>query len=289
MREYAKVSPRFWIGETGREIRACGMDAQLVALYLLTSPHSNMIGLYWAPLQYIAHETGLPIERARKALARLSIASFCEYDEATEVVWVLEMARFQIADRLGEKDKQTKGVQNAYDEVPSNPFLAPFFERYAEAFCMTKARGYEAPSKPLRSKEQEQEQEKEQEQAQEQERDESEKDDSPVVVQIPLIGKKTFSVSQKLVDYWSSLYPAVNVPQELRKMAGWCEANPGRRKTSSGIKRFITAWLGKEQDKGGHSPPNGVARIPVFAKRAAIEAHNEQVINDLMRKEGIEP
>ena len=31
-------------------------------------------------------------------------------------------------------------------------------------------------------------------------------------------------------------------------MQGWLLGNPQRRKTQSGIKRFITGWLGSEQE-----------------------------------------
>jgi hypothetical protein len=52
--------------------------------------------------------------------------------------------------------------------LPENPYLALFYEKYSEAFCMSSCRGndspYEAPTKPLRSQEQEQEKEQEQEQ-----------------------------------------------------------------------------------------------------------------------------
>ena len=40
-RDYAIVSPQFWTGTTGREIRTRGRDVQLVALYLMTSPHAR--------------------------------------------------------------------------------------------------------------------------------------------------------------------------------------------------------------------------------------------------------
>ena len=55
---------------------------------------------------------------------------------------------------------------------------------------------------------------------------------------------------------WSQLYPNVDVLQQLRNMAGWCDANPTKRKTRGGIKRFIAAWLAREQDKGGKAPQN---------------------------------
>lgn len=167
MREYARISPRFWMGETGRSIRSKGANAQLLALYLLTSPHSNMIGLYWCPVAYMAHETGMTSEGASKALKSLVEIGFCHYDEASEVVWIVEMARYQVGERLSEKDKQAKGVQNAYNDLPKNLYLELFFERYSEAFCMTDKRGSEGPSKPLESKEKAQEKEKDQEKDQE--------------------------------------------------------------------------------------------------------------------------
>lgn len=66
MRDYGKVSPQFWIGKTGKALRNAGSEAQLVSLYLLTNPHANMIGLYYMPLMFIAHETGLGMEGACK-------------------------------------------------------------------------------------------------------------------------------------------------------------------------------------------------------------------------------
>ncbi len=55
--------------------------------------------------------------------------------------------------------------------------------------------------------------------------------------------------SQSEIDEFTKLYPNVDVIAELRKMRGWCIGNPKRRKTRYGIKRFVTSWLGKEQDK----------------------------------------
>lgn len=77
----------------------------------------------------------------------------------------------------------------------------------------------------------------------------------PVVITILLNDGSEFAVTQADVDGWSELYPAVNIMQELRKMKGWSEANPKKRKTKGGIKRFINSWLAKEQDKY-HGPDN---------------------------------
>lgn len=168
MREYGKVSPHFWTGSTGKQLRQCP-ESLVVSMYLMTSPHANMLGLYYMPLLYVAHETGLGMEGASKGLQWACEAGFCSYDHDSEMVWVHEMARFQIADKLKSSDKRSIGVQNEYNSLPSNPFLASFYDKYSQAFCMTEKRENtakkpvknEAPSKPLASQEQEQEQEQE--------------------------------------------------------------------------------------------------------------------------------
>lgn len=74
---------------------------------------------------------------------------------------------------------------------------------------------------------------------------------APPIISIILNDKSLFDVSPEDYNRWCELYPAVNVMQELRKMSSWSTDNPKRRKTKSGIRRFINAWLSKEQDKGG--------------------------------------
>lgn len=72
----------------------------------------------------------------------------------------------------------------------------------------------------------------------------------PPIITLILNDKTEYPLYQKDIDYWANLYQAVNIVQELRKMKGWCDASPQRRKTKRGIKRFINTWLSKEQDKG---------------------------------------
>lgn len=64
-----------------------------------------------------------------------------------------------------------------------------------------------------------------------------------------------YEVSTTQVMEWKQTYPAVNVLDQLRKMKVWSDANPRKRKTQGGMVRFITAWLGREQDKGRYLPP----------------------------------
>ena len=73
--------------------------------------------------------------------------------------------------------------------------------------------------------------------------------DCPAAACLPLNDGSDYLVSGEQVMEWSSLYPAVDIEQQLRNMRGWLNSNPKKRKTKSGILRFITAWLAREQDK----------------------------------------
>ena len=44
-------------------------------------------------------------------------------------------------------------------------------------------------------------------------------------------------------------YPAVDVMQQFGEMKAWLNANPNRRKTFGGMKRFINNWLAKQQNR----------------------------------------
>lgn len=93
--------------------------------------------------------------------------------------------------------------------------------------------------------------------------------EEPAVISLPLNDKTWYPITQKQVDEWSGLYPAVDVMQELRKMVGWLDANTSNRKTRRGIKSFVNRWLSKEQDRGGsrqrqqaYQPPAPSTRQP---------------------------
>lgn len=71
----------------------------------------------------------------------------------------------------------------------------------------------------------------------------------PVLIFLPLNDKSEYPIFQTDADAWKELYPSVDIQQQLRNMRGWLDANPTRRKTKQGIKRFINAWLSKEQNR----------------------------------------
>lgn len=160
MREYGKISPLFWTQGTGKALRK-HPEAQIVALYLMTAPLSEMTGVFYCPMFAIAGETGLGDEGASKGLQRLIEVGFCTYDPDSEIVFVHEMAVYQIGEKLSVNDNQVKSVRKAFSAMKGE-IKAKFYERYKDAFHLEEERPSEPPSKALRSQEQEQEQEQEQ-------------------------------------------------------------------------------------------------------------------------------
>jgi len=72
------------------------------------------------------------------------------------------------------------------------------------------------------------------------------------VIELPSNRKnETYPVTTDQVVEFASLYPAVDVDQELRNMRGWLMTNPAKRKTKAGMPRFIANWLAREQNRGG--------------------------------------
>lgn len=73
----------------------------------------------------------------------------------------------------------------------------------------------------------------------------------PSGILLPLNDKTSYDVPLGKITLWKDTYPAVDVEQELRRMAAWLESNPTKKKTRRGIDRFINSWLSREQDRGG--------------------------------------
>src|SRR5437879_1147459 len=132
MRDYARIAPQFWTGETGKLLRESGRDTQVVALYVVTCPSANMIGLYYLPLPTLCHEVGITSQGARKALQRASEGGFAYYDDASEHVWVPEMARFQLGEQLKPGDNRIPAVVRELLAAKSCRFARDFYDKYRE-------------------------------------------------------------------------------------------------------------------------------------------------------------
>lgn len=243
MRDYGKVSPKFWTGASGKALRG-HMEAQIVALYLMTSPHANMIGVYTLPVLYIAHETGLTIEGALKGLAECIEGGFCTYDEASETVFVVEMAAHQVGEELKHNDNRVGSIAKQYLAITESRIRAAFHARYATAFHLPpnteNARGGEAPSKPLQSQKQDQEQEQKQERA------------SPSGSRLPA----DWSLPDDWRQWAQAERPDVDVQREASCFADYWHGIAGAKGRKADWEATWRNWIRRADTRGGGTRGN---------------------------------
>ncbi len=167
MRGYATIPPSIW--QTDLKKLRGDVYAIAVHYHLTTSTHSNMIGIYPLPLMFLAYEMGSPLEGASKGLQKVIEAGICTYDEETEIVWVHDMAKTQVAPSLRPNDNRVVSVAKQIAMLPICQITLAFYAHYRDPYHLGDQpilnefeRAFRAPSKPLRSKEQEQEKKQDQ-------------------------------------------------------------------------------------------------------------------------------
>ena len=69
-----------------------------------------------------------------------------------------------------------------------------------------------------------------------------------ILITILLNDGSEYGIEEEYFNQMKKLFPGVDVMAELRKMSAWAINNPTKRKTKSGIKRFIGTWLSSAQD-----------------------------------------
>lgn len=159
MREYGSVHSCFWISA---DISGLSDQTKLLALYLLTGPHTNMLGCFRLPMGYVAEDLQWSLETVSKRLDELFEKGFMTYDRASS--WLL-IHRFLKWNPI-ENPNQGKGLKKLFEQIPESPPLLPLLinllkqnNKYLdEEFCNR----LETLSKPFRNQNQDQEQNQEQ-------------------------------------------------------------------------------------------------------------------------------
>lgn len=113
MRDYGKVHTAFWASEALRDLDA---DGKLLALYLLTSPHTTMIGAFRLPDAYACEDLGWDAERLRNGFETLSQADFVQYDPRTKWVWIVKFLEWN----KPENPNQWKAAGKLADAIPAS-------------------------------------------------------------------------------------------------------------------------------------------------------------------------
>lgn len=105
---------------------------------------------------------------------------------------------------------------------------------------------------------------------------------APPVVTLPLNTGEEFPVTVEQVDEFSELFPAVDVPQQLRAMRAWLLANKPKRKTKTGILRFVTSWLSRDQDRGGSLTVSPTLKQGGLNRQEQLEQRNRLAADEFV-------
>lgn len=78
----------------------------------------------------------------------------------------------------------------------------------------------------------------------------------PTLLTFPCDGEpSSWCLAPSMVAKWSALYPHLDIMAQCRSALGWIDANPDKRKTASGMKRFLVGWFGRTQNSGRATKP----------------------------------
>lgn len=158
MRDYGKVHTSFWISDGMRRVSD---DARLLALYLLTGQHTNMIGCFRLPDGYVSEDLAWTPERVSKGFDELSANGFATRDSSSK--WVL--IRNFLSWNSVENPNQGIAALRLFDQVPDKSSVKPELARVLASalshISISKLKGSERVLQPFLNQEQEQEQDQE--------------------------------------------------------------------------------------------------------------------------------
>lgn len=261
MAKYRKISPCIWNDE---KVRGMTDRGKLALLFLLTHPHMTPLGAIRANAPGLACELGWTAEAFAEAFGEALAKGIAKQDEKASLIWFPKFLKHNPP----ESPNVVKSWLGSYDDLPECPLkgsilfsISEYITSLPKGFQKAFAEAFgEALPKGMPNQEQEQDIKKEDSLRSSSFSPEPDKPasgdtppppEAPPVISLPLSSGAEHPVSQTDVDEWVALYPAVDVVQQLRNMRGWLLSNPTKRKTQKGIRRFITGWLAKEQDRGG--------------------------------------
>lgn len=134
MRSYSQIIPTFWVRGSGKKLRG-NVAAQLLALYFMTAPSSNMIGLYYIPVNTICSEVGISEETFRELIPLIS--EIVKYDFEAELAWLPECASYQIGKNMHGNDKRKGTVIRELEMAGSHPFAEEFLLKYGKEYGLS--------------------------------------------------------------------------------------------------------------------------------------------------------
>ena len=133
MAEYQDVRTKFW---NDLKVQAWPPHAKLLALFLLTNPQMNVLGLYQCTRKDAAFYTGLRGKRLEDAWQRLGqppTDPFLEYDNTRGIVWIVKAFNYRL-----KSPKLISAAKSILHCHGSSPLAKKIKEYYTDTLSKTK-------------------------------------------------------------------------------------------------------------------------------------------------------
>ena len=119
MSRYTTVESIIWHDE---KFRSLPEDARMLFLYLLTSPHSNMLGIFYLPKLYACSDLQWEPERYQRGIDTLCDTLLIEVDK--DIVWIKNYLKHNPI----KGPKQITGAANRLMTLPDTKLIGPFMK-----------------------------------------------------------------------------------------------------------------------------------------------------------------
>lgn len=148
---YRAVETKMW---SDPKFKNLSPNDKLLFIYFFTNQHAHLSGIYYLPPPVIQYETGLSESEIKKGIDTLSIPYLIHIDTPSDVIWVVNMLRYQ-----STSEKIMKHVATQLESLHKCPLIKHFLKYYEDLSIP-----YRYPIDTLSLQEQEQEQKQKQKQ-----------------------------------------------------------------------------------------------------------------------------
>ena len=293
------------------KVKALPPEGKLLFVYLITNRHTHVSGIYYLPKVLMLHETGIKDRALNTLLDTLSKGNLVHSDGETEVIWVVNMLRYQ-----GSGGKIRLSVGNHLKTLHGCKLIRLFLNHYKE-LEIEYHEEQDTPSIPYHDGIQTnalaralyQDQDKEQDKEQEQKKNTTENvvvvwpspealialyntntpDDHPkVTVSSPQRKKKATEYLHTFPDqlFWIQVFAEVSTSPFLRGQLSSPDRRPVKRgldwllqKGEDGIENCVKTYEGKYRHEAASATPRPTTRAE---QRAAHEARTTKEMEDVV-------
>jgi len=97
---------------------------------------------------------------------------------------------------------------------------------------------------------------------------------------LPLNNGTEWKPTLQLATEYERLYPNVDIMKEFRQMRAWCLANPSKKKTPNGIRRFVHNWLSREQNSNARQFARSMQSQYRYQGQSISQPAPDYILND---------